>query len=86
MDIRIVYCETRTTTRTKAASFAALIRDTLGTPVELESGHLGQFDIVVAGRRVVSRKGGLLAKLLGRPWPSNEEVLTVVRAGMREVK
>ena len=63
----------------KAASFAALIQDALGTPVELEKGRQGQFDIVVDGRSVVSRKGGLLAKVLGRPWPSPEHVLTAVR-------
>jgi len=70
------------TTATKAASFAALIRDTLGTPVELEKGRRGQFDILVDGRPVVSRKGGLLAKLLGRPWPSDEHVIATVREAM----
>ncbi len=56
-----------------------MIRDAVGTPVELQKGRSGQFDIVVDGRPVVSRKGGLLAKLLGRPWPSDEDVLTAVR-------
>ncbi len=48
-------------------------------PVELEAGRLGQFDVVVGGRTVVSRKGGLLAKLLGRPWPGDEDVVNAVR-------
>ena len=39
-------------------------------------------DILVDGRLTVSRKGGLLAKLLGRPWPSAEDVLTAVRDAM----
>jgi hypothetical protein len=34
---------------------------------------------VVDGRTVVTRKGGLLAKLLGKPWPSDEDVLAAVR-------
>lgn len=33
---------------------------------------------MVGGRTVISRKGGLLAKLLGRPWPSEEDVVTAV--------
>jgi len=40
---------------------------------------MGQFEIVVDGRTVVSRKGGLIAKLLGRPWPSDEDVVKAVR-------
>ena len=47
--------------------------------MELKKGRRGQFDVVVDGRTVVSRKGGLLAKLLARPWPSAEDVLSAVR-------
>ncbi len=50
--------------------------------MQLQSGRHGQFDILVAGRPVVSRKGGLLAKLLGKPWPRDEEVIAAVRARM----
>ena len=47
--------------------------------VELEPTHRrGQFDILVDGRMVVSRKGGLLAKLLRKPWPSPEDVVAAV--------
>ena len=42
-------------------------------------GRLGQFEVQVGGRTVVSRKGGLIAKLTGRPWPSDEDVLSAVR-------
>jgi hypothetical protein len=49
------------------------------TRVELEKGRRGQFDILVDGVPVVSRKGGLLAKILGRPWPNDAEVLAAVR-------
>lgn len=47
--------------------------------VELEKGRRGQFEVFVDGRSVVSRKGGLIAKLVGRPWPSDDDVLAAVR-------
>jgi hypothetical protein len=46
--------------------------------VDLVHGHLGQFEVQVRGHTVVSRKGGLIAKLTGRPWPVDEEVLAAV--------
>jgi len=51
----------------------------VGTPVEMVAGRLGQFEVQVGGRTVVSRKGGLIAKLTGRPWPEDEDVLSAVR-------
>jgi hypothetical protein len=51
-------------------------------PVTLERGHFGQFDVLVGGRVVVSRKGGLLAKLLLKPWPEDDAVLDAVRAAL----
>ena len=45
---------------------------------------MGQFDIVVDGRIVVSRKGGLVAKLVGRPRPDAETVLTAVRQALEK--
>lgn len=52
--------------------------------MQLQKGRHGQFDILVEGRPVVSRKGGLLAKLLGKPWPSEGELIAAVRAGTRD--
>ena len=52
--------------------------------MDLEKGLRGQFDVVVDGRSVISRKGGLLARLLGRPWPTDEDVLTAVREATEE--
>jgi hypothetical protein len=49
--------------------------------VTLEAGRMGQFEIRVDGYTVVSRKGGLIAKLTGRPWPSDEDVVAAVRGG-----
>lgn len=59
-----------------------MIQDVLGQPVELEKGRQGQFEVIVNGRSVASRKGGLLAKLLNRPWPSRDDVVAAVRAAL----
>jgi hypothetical protein len=45
-------------------------------------GRFGQFEVQVGGRSVVSRKGGLIAKLTGRPWPDDEDVLSAVRGAL----
>lgn len=67
----------------KAASYAALIRERLQTPVEmLDDGRMGQFEVRVDGRTVVSRKGGLIAKLTGKPWPPEDDVLDAVRTAL----
>ncbi len=54
----------------------------MNTRVEFEDGRRGQFDILVDGRIVVTRKGGLLAKFLRKPWPSEEDVVAAVRAAV----
>ena len=61
-----------------------MIRDALGVRVELVKGRPGQFEVIVGGRTVVSRRGGLLAKLLGRPWPSTDEVVAAVLEATRQ--
>jgi predicted Rdx family selenoprotein len=64
----------------KAASYADLIHKELGQEVELTPGRWGQFEILVDGAVVASRKSGLIAKLIKRPWPDPDEVVTAVRA------
>jgi len=59
-----------------------MIEKALGTPVELEKGRQGQFEVIVNGRTVASRKGGLLARLLNRPWPEGDDVVAAVRAAL----
>lgn len=54
----------------------------MGVPVELVDGRLGQFEVQVDGRNVISRKGGLIAKVTNRPWPSEEDVLAAVREAL----
>ena len=51
--------------------------------VDREPGRRGQFDVLVDDEVVVSRKGGLLARLTGRPWPSTDRVVAAVRAARR---
>lgn len=50
--------------------------------MELQKGRFGQFEVFVNGRLVMSRKGGLLAKLMSKPWPSEEDVISAVRGAM----
>jgi len=59
-----------------------LIQERLHLPVELEKGGPGQFDVIVNGRVVASRKGGLIAKLVNRPFPSGESVVAAVREAL----
>ena len=42
-------------------------------------GRQGQFEVMVNDRTVISRKGGLIAKLVKRPWPQSDEVVAAVR-------
>jgi predicted Rdx family selenoprotein len=51
----------------------------LQVPVTLEPGRFGQFEVRVDGRTVLERKGGLIAKLTGKPWPSDADILAAVR-------
>ncbi len=62
------------------ASYAAAIQEKLHVEPELQKGDIGQFDVVVDGVTVVSRKGGLLAKLLRKPWPEIDDVVAKVQA------
>ena len=42
-------------------------------------GRRGQFDVLVNGRMVATRKGGLIAKFTKRPWPDPDDVVAAVR-------
>lgn len=46
----------------------------------MKVGRTGQFEVHVDGKMVLERRGGLLAKLVGRPWPEDAEVLAAVNA------
>jgi len=59
-----------------------VIRDKVGVPVDMEKGRHGQFDVLVDGRVLVSRKGGLIAKFTGKPWPDHDDVVSAVRAAL----
>jgi len=42
-------------------------------------GSRGQFDVLVDGKTVVSRKGGLMALLFRKPWPEKEDVIGAIK-------
>ena len=52
---------------------------------EMVEGRRGQFEILVDGQVVIERRGGLLAKLFGKPWPDSEDVVNAVRAATNTV-
>ena len=51
-------------------------------PVELVKGRHGQFDVEVDGQLEMWRKEGLLANLMSKPWPQDDEVVRAVRAAL----
>ena len=60
-----------------------MIHDKLGVQVELERGGHGQFEVMVNGRSVASRRGGLFAKIVNRPWPKGDDLVAAVREALR---
>lgn len=57
------------------------MRSRLGLDVELVSTNkTGLFEVRVDDRPVVVRKGGIVALLTRRGWPSDDEVVDAVRA------
>ena len=47
-------------------------------------GRRGQFDVLVNGRMVATRKGGLIAKFTKRPWPDPDDVVAAVREATQQ--
>jgi hypothetical protein len=60
------------------ASYAAAIRKELDVEPVIESGSRGQFDVFVNEKLAISRKGGLVALLTRRPWPSVQDVVDAI--------
>jgi len=48
----------------------------------IESGSRGQFDVYVGKQMVVTRKGGLLALLMKKPWPSVSSVVEAIKCSI----
>lgn len=65
------------------ASYAARITEELDVSVDTQTGTRGQFDVIVNGEIVVSRKGGLLALVTRKPWPSETDVVSAVRQALQ---
>ena len=62
------------------ASYAAVIKERLGIEATIETGSRGQFDVMVDGKTVVSRKGGLMAMITRKPWPKADDVVAAIKA------
>ena len=55
----------------------------MGVEVDTQPGtRRGQFDVQVDGRTVFTRKGGLVAKLLRKPWPEPAGAVSAVRMAL----
>ncbi len=80
MVVKIIHCPTWKSYVGKVASYAAAIRDRYTTDPIIQTGSRGQFDVLVNDQLVVSRKGGLLALLTRKPWPSHEAVLEAMES------
>lgn len=46
--------------------------------MQLRTGSLGQFDVVVDGKVIASRGGNLLRRLLGGGFPDADEVVAAI--------
>lgn len=64
----------------RAVSYADAIQTQTGIQCELETGKRGMFSVVVDGECLVSRKGGIIAKLTGKPWPEIDDVVAIVKS------
>ena len=84
MKVTIIHCPTWKSYVPKVASYAAEIKEALGIEVAIETGSRGQFDVLVNGQTVVSRKGGLMAMLTRKPWPAEDEVITAIKTAVAD--
>lgn len=57
-----------------------MIKERLGIEATIETGSRGQFDVMVDGKTVVSRKGGLMAMITRKPWPKADDVVAAIKA------
>jgi hypothetical protein len=60
---------------------SSLRKSGAGPNVQTRPGELGQFDVVVDGKVVASRRRSVLASLLGGGWPTADEVLQAIERG-----
>lgn len=62
------------------ASYAAAIKRQFEVEPDTKTGRRGQFDVLVNGKAVIGRKGGLIAMLAKKPWPTEAEIVSAVKA------
>ena len=64
-------------------SYAAAIREATGLEVQTEAGtRRGQFEVFVNDSLAIKRRGGLLKKLLGKPFEAPDQAIEAVRAAV----
>ena len=78
MTIKIIHCPIWKDYVSKVASYAAAIRKELDQEPVIETGSRGQYDVLVDEKKVISRKGGLLAMIMKKHWPSDREVTRAI--------
>ena len=78
MTIKIVHCPKWKSYIPKVASYVAAIYEKLGENSVVETGSRGQFDVYVDDILAISRKGGLLALVTRKPWPTVEDVIQAI--------
>ena len=67
------------------ASYAAGICEAFGEEPVIELGSRGQFDVFLNNKLIVTRKGGLIALLTRRPWPSVQDVIEKIQNAMQHL-
>lgn len=62
-----------------------MIKERLGVETSLSTGKVGQFDVLVDGKRVVARGGNFITRQFGAGYPDLEDAVDAVRANMAAV-
>lgn len=78
MDVRITHCTVCWGYRSRALELADAFRTSFGARVEVAGGKLGQFDVYVDGRQVVSRSEGAILRMKLGGLPEVAEVIGAI--------
>ena len=78
MDVRIEHCTVCWGYRDRALTLAEALRKRFGARVDVVNGTLGQFDVRVNGKLIISRGGNLLARLKPPRLPDISDVIAAI--------
>jgi selT/selW/selH-like putative selenoprotein len=79
MRVRIVFCAI-CGYRDRAHALGDELAQRFDADVEVEEGKLGQFDVLVDGKRVASRGESWAARMLPRDAPNASQVMAAIEA------